>query len=153
MNYERDDAAFPADAYRVVGEGDVAWRVLGWHTEPDEDTEWSGLEQRTGDVVAVMIGDDSHFRFEPDEIHPLDRAATTNRRSDMLTLKPGCGYWDCTSYPIGGSFLRAPAEGLEITEVEPLPDRPRGCGCVGKTADGRRVAFKPELTEEWTKPR
>jgi len=69
-----------------------------------------------------------------------------------MRLKAGMGYWDCTEYPIGGCFRRAPAEGLEITEAEHVPSRPRGCSHVGNTANGRRVAFKCELTEEWTKP-
>jgi len=74
MNYESDPSAFPADAYTVDGQCGVAWHVLGWHTEPDEDTEWSGYEVQTGDVVAVMVGDDCHVRFGLDDIHPLDRA-------------------------------------------------------------------------------
>ena len=72
MNYEPDDDAFPS-AYTAQGWRGIAWRVLGWETTPDEDTEWSGQEQRTGNVVAHMIGDDSLFRFEFDELTPLDR--------------------------------------------------------------------------------
>lgn len=73
-NYETDDAAFPADAYRVPRERlAVAYYVLGWETEPDEDTEWSGIENRTGRVVAVMVGDDRRFTFDPDEIEALPR--------------------------------------------------------------------------------
>ena len=75
MNYERDNDAFPANAYTVNGCRDVAWRVLGWETAPDEDTCWTGLEQRTERVVAMMIGDDSPFLFEPDELAPLEREA------------------------------------------------------------------------------
>lgn len=73
IHYESDDAAFPADAYSVDGYQGVAWRVYGWETEPDEDTEWSGYEVRTGRVVAVMVGDDRRFAFEPDDLTPLDR--------------------------------------------------------------------------------
>lgn len=73
MHYEKDDTQFPAPAYRVKGSRGVAWWVLGWETEPDEDTEWSGMEQRTGRVVCVMVGDDRHFAFDPDEITPLER--------------------------------------------------------------------------------
>lgn len=72
-NYEEDDSTFSADAYRVAGYGGIAWHVLGWETEPDEDTEWSGCENRTGNVVCMMVGDDRHFVFEPDEITPLER--------------------------------------------------------------------------------
>jgi hypothetical protein len=38
-HYESDDVTFSADAYRVSGYGGIAWYVLGWETEPDEDTE------------------------------------------------------------------------------------------------------------------
>lgn len=72
MNYQRDNLAFPSDAYRVAGHPGIAWAVLGWETEPDEDTEWSGVEERTGRVVAVMIGDDRHWAFDPEDLTPLD---------------------------------------------------------------------------------
>ncbi len=74
-HYEPDNQAFPADAYCVDSYRGVAWYVLGWETEPDEETEWSGFEKRTGKVVAVMVGDDRHFRFEPEEMIPLEREA------------------------------------------------------------------------------
>ncbi len=70
-NYELDDGAFPAEAYTVQGYKGVAWRVYGWESQPDEDTEWSGIEERTGRVVCVMVGDDRRFTFEPDELNPL----------------------------------------------------------------------------------
>jgi len=73
MNYERDTETFTADAYRADGWGSgIAWYVLGWETEPDQDTEWTGYEIRTGNVVAVMVGDDRHFAFEPDDLEPID---------------------------------------------------------------------------------
>ena len=71
-NYERDDEKFSADAYKADGWSGIAWVVLGWETEPDEDTHWSDIEQRTGKVVAVMIGDDRHFVFDADELTPLE---------------------------------------------------------------------------------
>jgi len=72
-NYETDDTAFPADAYTADGWGaGIAWRVRGWETEPDDDTEWSGMENRTGKVIAVMVGDDRQFSFDPDDLTPLD---------------------------------------------------------------------------------
>jgi hypothetical protein len=72
-NFEEDETTFPAEAYTVDGYRDVAWHVYGWETEPDEDTEWSGYEVRTGRVVAVMIGDDRRFTFDPSELTPLER--------------------------------------------------------------------------------
>lgn len=73
MNYERDDKAFPAEAYTISGWGEgIAWRVRGWETQPDEDTEWSGMEERTGNVVATMVGDDRHFSIDPDDLTAID---------------------------------------------------------------------------------
>jgi hypothetical protein len=72
-HYESDDATFNADAYRVRGYGGVAFYVLGWETEPDEDTEWSGMETRTGNVLAVMVGDDYRHSVEPEDLEPIAR--------------------------------------------------------------------------------
>lgn len=69
--YETDPETFPAPAYRVAGHGGIAWHVYGWETEPDEDTEWSGCENRTGRIVCVMVGDDRRWTFEPEEVSPL----------------------------------------------------------------------------------
>lgn len=74
-HYEPDVETFPVNAYKVDGHEGVAWRVLGWETASDDDTEWSGIEERTGRVVAVMIGDDRRFAFEPDDIHAIDDLA------------------------------------------------------------------------------
>ena len=72
-HYEDDAQAFPAEAYTVRGYRSVAWYVYGWETVPTEDTEWSGYEERTGRVVAVMVGDDRRFTFDPSELEPLAR--------------------------------------------------------------------------------
>lgn len=72
-HYETDEQAFPADAYTVRQYPGVAWHVYGWETVPDEDTEWSGIENRTGRVVAVMVGDDRRFSLDPSDVEPLDR--------------------------------------------------------------------------------
>lgn len=74
-HYEEDRTAFPADAYRVSGWGEgVAFRVYGWETEPDEDTEWSGCENRPGRVVVVMVGDDARHTVDPDDLAPLSES-------------------------------------------------------------------------------
>jgi hypothetical protein len=71
--YEKDDETFPATAYAVNGWGaGVAWYVLGWETEPDSDTEWTGIEERTGKVLCVMVGDDRRFAIDPDDLTALD---------------------------------------------------------------------------------
>ena len=62
------------DAVRIPsGCAGVAWHVLGWETAADEDTEWTGIEERTGWLVCVMVGDDAHYLFEPGDIQPLRR--------------------------------------------------------------------------------
>lgn len=72
-HYE-DAPEYPADAYAVAGWGaGVAWYVRGWETEPDEDTEWTGIEERTGKLICTMIGDDEHHAIDPDDLTPLDR--------------------------------------------------------------------------------
>lgn len=75
VHYETDKATFNAEAYTVKGWRGIAFYVLGWETEPDEDTEWSGYEARTGQVVVVMVGDDKHHVVDESDITPLDRKA------------------------------------------------------------------------------
>jgi hypothetical protein len=70
-HYETDGATFSADHYRVQGWPSVAVVALGWETEPDEDTEWSGYEVRTGSVLVVMVGDDVRHAIDPTDLLPL----------------------------------------------------------------------------------
>jgi len=70
-NYEVDNAAFSAVAYSVAGYRGVAFHVLGWETAPDADTEWTGYEERTGNVLAVMVGDDYRHSVDPSDLTPL----------------------------------------------------------------------------------
>lgn len=86
-HYETDDVAFPAEAYSVKDHGGIAFRVCGWETEPDEDTEWSGMENRTGAVVVVMIGDDHRWIVDPDDVTPLEREAYCGECGQI-----GCGH-------------------------------------------------------------
>ena len=70
-NYE-DATEYAEDAYKVDNWGKgIAFYVLGWETEPDEDTEWSGMENRTGNLVVRMVGDDRNFSVDPDDVEPL----------------------------------------------------------------------------------
>lgn len=62
---------YDADAYRVAGWGAIAWYIIGWETCPDDDTEWSGTYQRTGKLLARMVGDDAYFALEPSDLTPL----------------------------------------------------------------------------------
>lgn len=62
---------FQADAYTVKQYAGIAWHVLGWETEPDNDTEWSGCENRTGRLLMVMVGDDRKFSIDPEDVSEL----------------------------------------------------------------------------------
>jgi len=70
-NYEPDPETFSAGYYRHELYSGIAFYVLGWETEPDEDTEWTGIETRTGNVFAVMVGDDKWHSTDPDYLTPL----------------------------------------------------------------------------------
>ena len=74
-NSNYDEAPeYPANAYRINGwAAGIAWYVLGWETEPDQDTEWSGIEERTGNLVCRMIGDDRDFSVDPEDVTALER--------------------------------------------------------------------------------
>lgn len=74
-HYETDDTTFHADAYTVRGYSGIAFYVRGWETEPDDDTEWSGMENRTGRIVVTMVGDDRRIVVDEDDITPIDRKA------------------------------------------------------------------------------
>jgi hypothetical protein len=60
------------DAVRIAGYP-AACVVSGYEVEPDEDTEWSGCYNRTGSLVARMVGDDHYFVVEPEDIAELAR--------------------------------------------------------------------------------
>jgi hypothetical protein len=66
----------PEATYQVAGYSGIAWAYVGDETEPDEDTEWTGIEEPTGRVVMIMIGDDRRrFAFDPDECHEIPEEA------------------------------------------------------------------------------
>ena len=79
---------YDADAYTVDGYRGIAWSVLGYEVEADEDTEWSGISPRTGNLVCRMVGDDRHFSFEPDEVHAISSG----------DYCPECGQIGCKAY-------------------------------------------------------
>lgn len=86
-NFDEDTEAFPAEHYTVRGFSGVACFVLGWETKPDEDTEWSGYEARTGRVLVVMVGDDTRHSVDPEDCTPLAPDAFCR----------DCGQVGCTS--------------------------------------------------------
>lgn len=71
-HYEDPDKEWE-DTYRERNGNAVAWYVMGWHVEPDEDTEWTGIEVRTGRIVCRMVGDDADHLFDPEDMIRIDR--------------------------------------------------------------------------------
>ena len=74
--FEEGDALYGVESVtsKTYGQG-VAIYPLGWETKPDEETAWTGYEQRTGRVLCVMVGDDRYYAEDPDDLAPLDREA------------------------------------------------------------------------------
>ena len=71
-NYEESEE-FNGKYYSETSYDGIAWRCIGWETEPDEDTEWSGIENRTGRMICHMVGDDRLFSFWPEDLVELNR--------------------------------------------------------------------------------
>lgn len=69
LDYEMDKQ-FDGKYYQI-GKRDISWYVLGWEIESDNDTEWTGIKNRTGNVVVVMVGDDRHFSYSPDKLKEI----------------------------------------------------------------------------------
>jgi hypothetical protein len=75
------------DRFAVDGYRGIAWYVIGAETEPNADTEWTGIENENGNVVCVMVGDDRKFSFEPDELTLLEDDAYCPECGQI-----GCGH-------------------------------------------------------------
>jgi len=65
---EYDDKRFALTGDRYG----IAWRIFGWEIEPNEDTDWTGDYDRTGRVLAVMVGDDAPHYFDPSDLTEID---------------------------------------------------------------------------------
>ena len=72
--------------YRVARSPGVAYWFDKPQTEPDEDTEWSGIENETGMALMVMVGDDRRHVVDPADI-------TLIKRSEYCS---DCGQIGCT---------------------------------------------------------
>ena len=67
----------------------IAFFISRWETKPDEDTEWTGIEEPTGNVEIVMVGDDRVFVYDPEDLTALDEG----------DYCPSCGQIGCHAYP------------------------------------------------------
>ena len=74
--------------YTVKGYDGIAFAYIGDETEPDADTEWSGIEVPTGRVVMVMVGDDRRHSIDPED-------CTALADDDYC---PECGQVGCKAY-------------------------------------------------------
>lgn len=61
------------------------------------------------------------------------------------TIRPGCGFWDITHYPIGGKFTRNGETPLVVTDIKEFHPKQNGANRVGNTKDNRRIAFFHEI--------
>jgi hypothetical protein len=85
-NYATAPFDFDFDAtYSAEGWDGIAWRADGFQVEADEDTEWTGIVNPTGRIMAHMVGDDRPFEFDPAELTVLDEDAYC----------PSCGQIGC----------------------------------------------------------
>ena len=87
VNYEQDDKTFNAEAYKVKGWNGIAFHVLGWELQDNEETEWSGYQEKTGKVIAVMVGDDRCHTVEESDLIPIEEKEYCG----------GCGQIGCTA--------------------------------------------------------
>lgn len=60
--------------YQVAHWPGIAVRIDREETEPDDDTEWSGIEEPTGRVLVVMVGDDVRTAVDPEDLTPIEDA-------------------------------------------------------------------------------
>lgn len=74
--------------YAVNRHAGIAFRFDRNETQPDADTEWSGYEIPTGNVVMVMVGDDREYIIDPADCTALAEDAYC----------PGCGQIGCACY-------------------------------------------------------
>lgn len=59
--------------------------------------------------------------------------------NQVVTIRKGWGYYDCTDYGIGGCFRRA-TDAIPVTVTRTFPPV-HGCTIQGETVNGRKVAF------------
>jgi len=71
--FEIGDSLYEVSAVTSANYRGASIYPFGWETEPDEDTDWTGIEIRTGRVLCVMVGDDRIFSQDEGDLTPLAR--------------------------------------------------------------------------------
>jgi hypothetical protein len=74
--------------FTVRGMSGVAFYAYKAETKPDADTIWTGIENPTGRVIMVMVGDDREYPTESEDITPIPDDAYCS----------GCGQIGCHAY-------------------------------------------------------
>lgn len=69
--YQYEEATEYDGGYRVAGWPGIAFEVVGWQTEPNEDMVWTGQQERTGELVVCMVGDDRLHLVSPEDVTPI----------------------------------------------------------------------------------
>jgi len=72
--------------YRVDGWPAVAVWIAGEETEASEETHWDGIEEPTGRLLVVMVGDDYRHAVDPEELSVIEE----------LDYCAECGQLGCT---------------------------------------------------------
>lgn len=75
-------------------------------------------------------------------------ARAARKAHKVLTIQPGCLFYDITDQPIGNKAARAGDGGLRADDLEPVSPTWHGCDIIGQTLDGRRIAFNTQMTRE-----
>lgn len=73
--------------YTVSGYSGIAFYYAGDETKPDADTEWTGIEEPTGMVKMVMVGDDREHIIDPADCTVIPEEAYCS----------SCGQIGCTA--------------------------------------------------------
>lgn len=73
--------------FKVSNYGGIAFYFYAEETEPDEDTEWTGIENPTGNVLMVMVGDDYKHVVDPEDVEVIPEDSYC----------PECGQIGCTA--------------------------------------------------------
>ena len=97
MNYKpfgKDDTLYEGQVCKASGYSGIALHAFGWTTEPDEETEWTGIEVVTDRVLCVMVGDDRELSIDIEDLEALPREDYCGECGQV-----GC---TCDAYDRGG---------------------------------------------------
>ena len=124
--------------FRIDGWEGISFWIVREQTEPDADTEWTGMEVPTGMLVAVMVGDDREHIVDPSDVTELAEGESCRE----------CGQIGCTRRWEGLGMIHAVNESGERIALEGRHPRKELLDYLGRKsarrmyrdkADGRTV--------------